>query len=94
MIDQHWWLYCPAAGALFVAAYYVNQDPSQGSGTWAVIWILLGLWVARKAILVLLALLVFGGLAWLFFGAIAALPVSVAVIVGAIIIALSIRRDG
>jgi hypothetical protein len=83
----------PLAALVLWLAYYASQE----WGDWrrwivvlsAVFW---SLWLARELFGWLFGIAVVGGIAWAFFAGVAALPISAAIVVGAIIIALAVRR--
>lgn len=84
---EHWWMRYPFAGLLLYGAYRAFLDTAPGSGFWALMYAIAALYIARKVFAVIAVLAVLGLIGWGIFGAVAALPVSVAVIIGAIIIA-------
>jgi hypothetical protein len=88
-----WWLRYPVSIAIFAIAYYAFFE-WHGRANWiiGILFTIIGLGLIRELFLgVLLATL--AGLAlWAIGAAFAALPVSVAIIIGAIIIANSMGR--
>lgn len=84
---EHWWMRYPFAGLLLYGAYRAFLDTAPSSGFWALMYAIAALYIARKVFAVIAVLAVLGLIGWGIFGAVAALPVSVAVIIGAIIIA-------
>lgn len=83
----HWWVRYPLAGLLVwgAAALYAEKPQAWWASLAFVIWAM----VLAKEISLLVLLV---GAAILLFQGVAALPVSVAVIIGAIIIASALRR--
>lgn len=86
-IFEKWWLRYPLAGLLFYFAYQFYIDPKPDSKA-AAAWIAIAaLFIARRVMGVIIGVSILCGIIYLIFGAIAALPVSVAIIIGALIIA-------
>nr|WP_295075716.1 hypothetical protein [uncultured Roseateles sp.] len=81
-----------AAILLLVAAYSFGTDTGKNSGWAAFACVFLAGLCAREVSKWLLILAVGGAIAWGLFAGIAALPVSVAVIIGALIIASTLKK--
>ena len=90
LLAQGWMRY-PWAGLLLYVAYEISRDATPGGTFWAVVVAAFALYLVRDVFLVVVVLAVVGLIAWAIFGAVAALPVSVAIIIGAIIIAGALR---
>jgi hypothetical protein len=86
----HWWIRYPFAGLLLYAAYQIYLDSSARSGAWIMVAVT-ALYIARKVAAVIAVLALVCLIGWEIFGVVAALPVSVAVVIGAIIIAGAIK---
>jgi hypothetical protein len=89
-----WWLRYPASVGVFAGSYWAFFDWEKKAGwIFGVLLIIIGLGLVRELLLgVLIA--VFAGLAlWAIGATVAALPVSVAIIIGAMIIAQAMRRQ-
>jgi hypothetical protein len=84
--------YIGAAGCLYVA-YWLTTDSTGKSTGWAsLIWAVFALILARELGMWLLGIGLVIGAGWALFAGIAALPVSVAVVVGALIIASAVNK--
>lgn len=81
-----------AAVCFYGAYYFAFEDTGKKAGLAAVCALIVGFVFARELGLWLLGLAVVGGIGWALFAGIAALPVSVAVIVGALIIASAVGK--
>lgn len=83
----------PLAASVLWFAYYVSQEWTDRR-SWIVVvasmcW---GLWLARELFVWILGAAVVGGIAWAIFAGVAALPVSAAIVIGALIIASSLKK--
>lgn len=87
---RKWWVRYPLAALIVWGAMWVASKPNEKAGDWLIIGMALlwAAWLAREIAYVLLGV----GAIWLLFKGVAALPVSVAVIIGAIIIAGAMKR--
>jgi hypothetical protein len=94
--DQYWaavwrngWVRYASAAVMIWGAVWLLQSNKDGKDAWLAIGLLIyALIRAREISLLLLGV----GALWLLFHGVAALPVSVAIIIGAIIIASAMRR--
>lgn len=84
--------YAIAALCFYGAYYFAFEDTGKKAGLAAVCALIVGFVFARELGLWLLGLALVVGIGWALFAGIAALPVSVAVIVGALIIASAVRK--
>jgi hypothetical protein len=84
---EYWWLRYPFAALLLYGAYAIYLDSKPGSGFWAIALSLAALYIARRVVVAIAVVGIVCLIGWAVFGAIAALPISVAIIIGAIIIA-------
>lgn len=82
----------PVGGLLLTCAFQLATGGARDSIVLAVVLAGAALWLLREAVFWIVGLGILAGIGSLFFGAIAALPVSVAIIVGAWIIASSMRK--
>jgi hypothetical protein len=78
-----WWLRYLVAIGLIVLAVYSSSSNEKDSGILALVMIVIAFFMMHE----ILVILILGGIAYLIFGAIAALPTSVAIIIGALILA-------
>lgn len=83
----------PVAALVLWFAYYVSQEWTDRR-SWIVVLaaVCCSLWLARELFGWVLGLAVVGGIAWALFAGIAALPVSAAIVIGALIIASALKK--
>jgi len=83
----------PLAAAIFWLAYLLTEQPRFGTREWIELLCALGwgMWLAREVFKWILSIAIVGGIYWALFAGVAALPVSVAVIIGALIIAAAVK---
>jgi hypothetical protein len=88
-----WWLRYPASVGVFAGAYWCFFEWEKKAG-WAlgVLLAMIGLGLVRELFLGALLAVVVGLVLWALGAAVAALPVSIAIIIGAMIIAQAMRR--
>ena len=88
-----WWFRYPASICVFAGSYWAFFEWGEKAG-----WILggllsiIGLGLVRELLIGALIAAAVGGVLWMFGAAFAALPVSAAIIIGAMIIAQAVRR--
>lgn len=83
----------PLSIVLFWFAFYVSQEWTQRNSWLVVMASICGaLWCARELAIWLIGAGIFFGLAWAFFSGISMLPVSAAIVIGALIIASALER--
>ena len=93
LFDAEWWVRYPVSLLFFAGAYYCALEWEHRFGwLFAVLLLIGGLGLIRELFVALLVALVAGGLLWAVGAAFAALPVSAAIIIGAMIIAQGLRR--
>ena len=88
-----WWLRYPASTAVFAASYWAFFEWQNKAG-WVlgILLAIIGLGLVRELFLGLLLAVIAGLVLWALGAAVAALPVSIAILIGAIIIANAVRR--
>lgn len=88
-----WWLRYPASIAVFAGAYWAFFEWNKKAG-WILgfLFAIIGLGLVRELFVGALLAVLAGLLLWALGAAVAALPVSVAIIIGAMIIAQAVRR--
>lgn len=88
-----WWLRYPASIGIFAASYWCFFEWEKKAG-WVVgvLLAIIGLGLAREVLIGAILAVVVGLVLWAVGAAVAALPVGVAIIIGAMIIARAIRR--
>lgn len=79
--------YVGAAGCLYIAYWMFADSTHKNSGVGAICFVALALFLARELGFLLLAVGLVAVMGWAMFAGLAALPLSVAVIIGALIIA-------
>lgn len=88
-----WWLRYPVSVAVFYGSYWSFFEWEKKVGwIFGVMLLIIGIGLARELLLGVLVAVVVGLLLWGFGAAVAALPVSVAIIIGAMIIAQAVKR--
>jgi len=88
-----WWLRYPASTAVFAVSYWAFFEwERKGGWVVGVLFAIIGLGLVRELFLGLLLALLAGLTLWALGAAVAALPVSIAILIGAIIIANAVRR--
>lgn len=88
-----WWLRYPASIGVFAASYWTFVEWGKRSG-WilGVLLAIIGLGLVQELFFAALLAVIVGLVLWALGAAVAALPVSVAIIIGAMIIAQAMRR--
>jgi hypothetical protein len=87
------WARYPAAAALLYGSYYFAfVDTSKNAGTAALALLVLACLCAYEAAVAVLVVSLVMAIGWALFAGVSAIPVSVAIIVGALIIAAALRR--
>ena len=88
-----WWLRYPASTTVFAVSYWALFEWDKKAG-WVVgvLFAIIGLGLVRELFLGLLLAVIAGLVLWALGAAVAALPVSIAILIGAIIIANAVRR--
>ena len=93
LFDAKWWVRYPISLIFFAGSYYCAFEWERRLGwLFALLLLIGGLGLIRELFVGLLLALLAGGLLWAAGAAVAALPVSAAIIIGAMIIAQSLRR--
>jgi hypothetical protein len=93
LFDAKWWVRYPISLIFFAGSYYCAFELERRLGwLFALLLLLGGLGLIRELFVALLLAALAGGLLWAAGAAVAALPVSAAIIIGAMIIAQSLRR--
>ena len=88
-----WWLRYPASAAVFYGAYWSFFEwEKKASWILGSFLLIIGLGLARELLIGVIVAIVVGLVLWAFGAAVAALPVSIAIIIGAMIIAQAIKR--
>ena len=88
-----WWLRYPASIAVFAGAYWAFFEwNKKASWILGVLLAIIALGLVRELFVAAIVAVLIGLALWAFGAAVAALPVSVAIIIGAMIIAQSARR--
>lgn len=88
-----WWLRYPASIGVFAASYWAFVEWGKKSG-WilGVLLAIIGLGLVRELFFAALLAVIVGLVLWALGAAVVALPVGVAIIIGAMIIAQAMRR--
>jgi len=84
--------YIGAAGCLYIAFWLATNGTEKNTGWHALIWAVFALILARELGMWLLGIAVIIGVGWALFAGISALPVSAAIVIGALIIAVAIGK--
>ena len=93
LFNARWWIRYPVSLIFFAGAYYCAFEWDRRLGwLFALLLLVGGIGLVRELFAGFLVALVVGGILWAVGAAVAALPVSAAIIIGAMIIAQSIRR--
>lgn len=88
-----WWLRYPVSIGVFAASYWSFFEwDKKGGWVLGVLLAVIGLGLVRDLFISALLAVVIGLVLWAFGAAVAALPVSIAIIIGAMIIAKAMRR--
>jgi len=88
-----WWLRYPASVAVFYGAYWSYMEWEKQAG-WIIgtLLLIIGIGLARELLFGVIAAVIVGLVLWGLGAAVAALPVSLAIIIGAMIIAQAMKR--
>lgn len=91
--DAPWWLRYPASAAVFYGSYWSFFEWEKRAG-WVlgVLLLIIAVGLARELLFGVIAAVVVGLILWAVGAAVAALPVSIAIIIGAMIIAQAVKR--
>lgn len=87
-----WWLRYPSGLAVFTWSYYAYDPEKKFGWLFPILLAIIALGLLRELFLAALLAVAVGLGLWAFGAAVAALPVSIAIIIGAMIIAQSMRR--
>ena len=88
-----WWLRYPASAAVFYGSYWSFFEWEKRAGwIFGPLLLIIGLGLARELLFGVIAAVVVGLILWALGAAVAALPVSVAIVIGAMIIAQAMKR--
>lgn len=88
-----WWLRYPTSAAVFYGSYWSFFEWERRAGwIFGPLLLIIGVGLARELLFGVIVAVVVGLILWALGAAVAALPVSIAIIIGAMIIAQAMRR--